>query len=350
MALPSGRDLLGVREAIRGTGIPLVGESAEFFELLRSIERIARHSVGTVLIRGETGTGKELIARAIHYLGGRRDYPFVPVNCGALPESLAENELFGHRPGAFTGATQETTGLVRLAHKGTLFLDEVDSLPAKAQAALLRFLQDGHFRPLGAAREEQADVRIVAACNRSLEEEIRAGRFRQDLFYRLNLIALDVPPLRARAGDVHVLSKYFLQQCVERYRLPRKQLHAGTVSWFEQYSWPGNIRELENLLYRECLLGDGEELQIKVPPTFVKCPAPLVPSGSALGVMSYQAAKAHILKEFDRTYLTDLLQRAQGNVTKAAALAGKERRALGKLLKRYQIVHVADQSGYEPAR
>jgi two-component system response regulator GlrR len=327
-------DLATLRGRVLDAGIPLIGESPAFLGLLHSIERVARHGAVTVLIRGETGTGKELIARAIHYLSERRDHSFVPVNCGALPESLAENELFGHRAGAYTGAAHESIGLVRLAHQGTLFLDEVDSLPAKVQVALLRFLQDGRYRPLGAAREEQANVRIIAASNRCLEDEVRAQRFREDLFYRLNLLTLQVPPLRVRSGDVHVLAKHFLGECARRYSMPRKSLHERTRLWFEEYGWPGNVRELENLLHREYLLCDDELLRIAAPAGVdAPAPAPVVD----LGHLSYRAAKAHALEEFDRSYLVQLLQRTRGNVTKAAQLAGKERRALGKLLKRYDI-------------
>lgn len=328
----SAREMADVREHVRCLGIPLFGESPAFLSLLSVVERIARLGKASVLIRGETGTGKELIARAIHYLGPRRDFPFVPVNCGALPDSLVENELFGHRRGAFTGANEESVGLMRLAHQGTLFLDEVDSLPPKAQAALLRFLQDGSYRALGASREDRADVRIVAASNRSLEEEMSAGRFRNDLFFRLNILNVNVPALRERPGDVQILSKHFIRQCSERYNLPDKRLTATTVSWFNHYGWPGNVRELENLIHREYLLCDERELCIAAPPSVQPAaPAPALPT------LSYRSARDRVLRDFDRAYLTDLMHRSQGNVTRAAEIAGKERRALGKLLKRYAI-------------
>jgi DNA-binding NtrC family response regulator len=330
-----------VREHVRRLGIPLFGESAAFLGLLRNVERVASRGTATVLIRGETGTGKELVARAIHYLGARRDFPFVPVNCGSLPESLAENELFGHRRGAFTGATDDSTGLLGLAHRGTLFLDEVDALPAKAQAALLRFLQDGIYRPLGGAREERADVRIVAASNRSLEQEIAEGRFRNDLYYRLNLIAVDVPPLRERPGDVRVLSCHFLRTCAERYSLPDKHLHEYTARWFDQYGWPGNIRELENLIHREFVLCDDAELSIPLPNGLDAPPPAAQPTDP--GDLPYRNAKLRAVHEFNRAYLTQLMQRTQGNVTRAAEIAGKERRALGKLLKRYSIERPDDR-------
>jgi two-component system, NtrC family, response regulator GlrR len=321
----------------RQSGLGLIGESPAFLTLMRAVQRISRHATPAVLIHGETGTGKELIARSIHYLGARRDFPFVPVNCGALPDSLAENELFGHRPGAYTGASHESVGLLRLAHRGTLFLDEVDSLPVKTQVALLRVLQDGVFRPLGAAKEEAADIRIVAASNRCLLSEVRAGQFREDLYYRLNRIALEVPPLRERTGDVHILSEHFLKQCAQRYDLPRKSLHESTSAWLGAYAWPGNIRELENLIHREFLLADESELRITAPAALRMERKLVSTSSEQLQLLGYRAAKARALQEFERTYLTELIRRTHGNVTRAAQLAGTERRALGKLLKRYQI-------------
>jgi transcriptional regulator with GAF, ATPase, and Fis domain len=340
---PKPQSIQGILEHVRFAGIPLIGESPAFLKLLRAVDRVAAHSNATVLIRGETGTGKELIARAIHYLGARRDCPFVPVNSGALPESLAENELFGHRAGAFTGATQESVGLVRRAHRGTLFLDEVDTLPAKAQVALLRFLQDGRFRPLGAAAEESVDVRIVAASNCCLEDEVRAGRFRQDLFYRLDLVTLEVPPLRARAGDVRLLSEYFLQQCAQRYQMPDKPLRPSSAMWFAQYGWPGNVRQLENLIHREFLLSEDTELDIRAPGESSIEPVENATREEA-AELSYRIAKLRAVQQFDRDYLTRLIRRAQGNVTHAAQLAGKERRALGKLLKRYGISAPSEMS------
>ena len=345
------KEISDLRDAARDAGIPLIGDSTAFLELLVAVERVTRRGAATVLIRGETGTGKELIARAVHYLGERADYPFVPVNCGTLPESLVENELFGHRPGAFTGASHESVGLVRLAHGGTLLLDEVDSLPQKAQVALLRFLQDGCFRPLGAAREEHAEVRVVAASNRCLEEEVRTGRFREDLYFRLNLMGLELPPLRERTGDVKLLAAHFLQTCAQRYGDAGKRLDSSTLCWFERHRWPGNVRELENLIHRHYLLSDDDELHIEPPLGLMEPPGgddgeralqALTPDSAQL---SYRAAKSRALQEFDRAYLTQMVRRTRGNVTQAAMLAGKERRAFGKLLKRYQITHEAVEGG-----
>ena len=338
-------DVTEIRDRASGAGIALVGESPAFRGLLRSIDRVARHGAATVLIRGETGTGKELIARSIHYLGARRDAPFVPINCGALPDQLAENEFFGHRAGAFTGAGGESLGLLKLAHRGTLFLDEVDSLPSKTQVALLRFLQDGSFRPLGAGREERVDVRIIAASNRDLEGEVQAGRFRPDLFFRLNLIAVCVPPLRERAEDVRLLTHYFLRECAKRYRLDDKHLDDRSLIRLCRYAWPGNVRELENLVHRAYLLAEGAQLDISLPgePAMPRIMS-MMPASDVGGEndLDYRSAKLRALQQFDRDYLTRLLQRAAGNVTKAAQLAGKERRALGKLLKRYGIERHGD--------
>jgi DNA-binding NtrC family response regulator len=328
-----------VRARARSAGIPLVGESPEFLALLESVERIARHSIPTVLIRGETGTGKELVARAIHYLGARRDFPFVPVNCGALPDLLAENELFGHRAGAYTGASNESIGLLRLAHRGTLFLDEVDTLPARTQVALLRFLQDGCVRPLGSSKEERVDVRILAASNRCLEDEVRAGRFREDVYFRLNLIALEIPPLRARTGDVRVLSHHFLNECALRYGPASRFFHEATLCRLGEYSWPGNVRELQNLVHRAFLLSEGDELRVAMPGPSTPPSSTYSPSHDGLDELNYRAAKSRVLQEFDRAYLTRLIQRTGGNVTKAAQLAGKERRAFGRLLKQYGIAY-----------
>jgi DNA-binding NtrC family response regulator len=340
--VPSALEICARASAI---GIPLIGRSETFLDLIRIVERVARHGNATVLIRGETGTGKELIARATHYLGRRAGFPFVPVNCGALPESLIENELFGHRAGAFTGAGADGIGLVRLADRGTLFLDEVDALPLKAQVGLLRFLQDGHYRPLGGQQQEKSDVRIVAASNGCLEEEVRRGRFRCDLYYRLNLLSIDVPPLRARREDIPLLCRHFLCECARRYSSEEKTLHGTTLSWFNEYSWPGNIRELENLLHREYLLCEDRELQIREPQTLAAShpqQSTVLPIAVDTHATKYRLARARALEQFDRAYLAQLLARAGGNVTKAAALAGKERRALGKLLKHYGISHMQE--------
>ncbi len=316
----------------------MIGESTEFLKVVAAIEKIACYDVPT-LIEGETGTGKELVARAVHYRSGRKDRPFVPVNCGALPETLIENELFGHRRGAFTDAREDQLGLVALADGGTLFLDEVDALPLKGQVTLLRFLQDQLYRPVGEKTEARADVRVIAASNRELSALCEAGQFRLDLMYRLRFFNLRLPPLRERRGDADLLAKHFVAMAAERFHKRPRPIARETLAWFDRHSWPGNVRELENLVYREFLLREGDVLSI---------PAPTGAGDAAeeartAGVLCYREAKARAIAAFERAYLVDIMQRAAGNVSEAARIIGTERRHLGRLLKKHGI------SGGNPA-
>jgi two-component system response regulator GlrR len=316
----------------------IIGESESIRCVLERIRRVARIGA-SVLIEGETGTGKELAARAIHYLGARRDFPFVPVNCGALPNDLVENELFGHERGAYTGAAAEHPGVLRLAHRGTLFLDEVDSLTPRAQVVLLRFLQDRSFRALGARSEEYADVRVVAASNTALDELVRRDTFRADLYYRLRTLSVCMPPLRERDGDVELLARHFIFECARTYGLPEKPLHPDSVDQMRAYPWPGNVRELENFIQQEFLMSDDGYL-VAHPSAMhairLAAPDPVALPG-ADQLPAYTHARLLALEAFDRSYLVTLLARTHGNVSEAARLAGKERRTLGKLIKRYAI-------------
>jgi DNA-binding NtrC family response regulator len=312
----------------------MIGESPAFKQALRVLDKIARFDV-PVLIEGETGTGKELAARAIHYQGPRRDHPFVPVNCGAIPDSLVENELFGHDRGAFTDARDPRRGLVAFARKGTLFLDEVDMLSPKAQVTLLRFVQDQQYRPLGSNRQEEADVRIIAATNANLDVLVTSGGFRSDLFYRLRILQLTMPPLRERQGDPALLTEHFIGKLSVRFGEPVKPLHPATLAWLDRYAWPGNIRELENLICRNFLLAENGVIEIDPP----ESAAPLADGPADPLALGFAEAKAVVLQRFERQYLLSVLTRAHGNVTLAATLAGKERRALGKMLKKYSIDH-----------
>jgi DNA-binding NtrC family response regulator len=306
----------------------MVGGSPAHRELTALVARIAQYDV-PVLIEGETGTGKELAARAIHYNSRRQAHPFVPVNCGAIPDSLFESELFGHRRGAFTDAREDQPGLVVLAHRGTLFLDEVDSLSAKGQVSLLRFLQDQQYRPVGGRTVVQGDVRLIAASNRNLSELCAAGQFRDDLLYRLKLMYVRVPPLRERVGDVAVLAHHFVALASRRFGKLQKPISAATLAWFDRYAWPGNVRELEHLIYREFLMLDGPEIAIAAPGV-------LVPNSFSPD-LTYRQAKAAAVEAFERQYLTTLMARADGRVSVAARMVRTERRHLGRLLKRYQI-------------
>jgi two-component system response regulator GlrR len=308
----------------------MIGESEAFRTVERLINKMAAFDA-PVLIGGETGTGKELAARAIHYRGARRDRPFVPVNCGALPDSLIESELFGHRRGAFTDAREDQPGLVALAHSGTLFLDEVDALTPKAQVTLLRFLQDQQYRPIGARRDEHADVRVIAASNHSLDDLVEAKRFRIDLLYRLKLMQLDLPPLRERKGDSALLARHFLQVGAARFGCPVRPLADETFAWFDRHSWPGNVRELEHRVYHGLLLSEGREVRLEPPPSLLAAPRPRVDAG-------YRHAKEQAIADFEVAYLRRVIEQARGNVSVAARIACTERRHLGRLLKKHRLV------------
>jgi DNA-binding NtrC family response regulator len=313
----------------------MIGQSCVFSDVLRLIERIARYDA-PVLIEGETGTGKELAARAIHYGGARRDHPFIPVNCGAIPDALVENELFGHRRGAYTDAKWEQTGVIAQAQHGTLFLDEVDALTPKSQVALLRFLQDQQYRPLGESKTRSADVRVIAASNANLALLAEQGAFRLDLLFRLNVMHVTMPPLRDRHGDVALLSLHFLRRCEQRFCAGEKLLHPTTAAWMDGYGWPGNIRELENLLHRAYLLADGDVMLIPPPEAAAPHNGTRL-SAAGAPALSFRQAKSRAIAEFEKRYLADILSSVHGNVTKAAMLVGKERRALGRLLKKHGI-------------
>jgi len=308
------------------------------FVTMRSVLRRFATCDASVLIVGETGTGKELAAREIHYIGARSARPFVPVNCGALPDTLIESELFGHRRGAFTDAKATSAGMVDCARGGTLFLDEVDTLSTKAQITLLRFLQDREYRPVGGGPSRVADVRVIAATNSLLEALVDEGRFRADLFYRLNPLHVRIPPLRERRDDIVLLAEHFLRDVAERMHLSLKHWSDSALQLLTAYAWPGNIRELENVTLRACLNANGTEVGvdalIAAEPALTRADVAL---GDADGTATFSSAKSRAVAQFERTYLTDLMQRAAGNISAAATLSGTERRQLGKLLKKHHI-------------
>jgi DNA-binding NtrC family response regulator len=325
----------------------LVGEAPAFRQIVRQLPATAT-SEAAVLLQGETGTGKELVARALHYLSSRADFPFVPVNCASLPDTLLEAELFVHERGAFTDACARRTGLIAEAAHGTLFLDEVDTLTAKAQACLLRFLQDKYFRPVGSSSEQQADVRIVAASNAPLEERLRAGAFRADLYYRLGVFTLRLPSLRERAEDILSLACHFLHKHAPPGR-PVPHLACAAMSALLAYRWPGNVRELENVIIRSIHL--SRTPRIEVEDLGLPASAPAASPGESSrtdGPHSYKAMKQRALHAFEKDYLLRLMQSHAGNITQAAEAAGKERRSLGKLLKKHGIDASAFRPGGEP--
>jgi DNA-binding NtrC family response regulator len=307
----------------------LLGSSERFQTALAHLRKIAGVDA-TVLIEGETGTGKELAARAIHYLGERKHQPFIPVNCGALAESLLESELFGHERGAFTDAKAASAGLVSEADGGTLFLDEADALSPKAQAAMLRFLQDRSYRRVGSAQTRQADVRIIVATNANLEKLVAARQFRRDLLYRLNVLTLRMPALRERGGDALELANSFLARFCHEYRQPARVLHPEFAEYLARHDWPGNVRELENVVHRAFLLCEGSQLRH---PAIAEDPV-AAPDQSAA---QFKQAKALAIAQFERRYVDELLRKSDGNITRAARMAGQDRSAFGKLVRKHGL-------------
>ncbi len=302
----------------------LIGQSPVFRAAIDRIPAIAACDAG-VLITGETGTGKELCARAIHYMGQRTRRPFVPLNCGAIPADLVENELFGHVAGAYTGAHNRQQGLVAGAECGTLFLDEVDSLPLAAQVKLLRFLQSKEYRPLGSTRTLTANVRLIAATNANPAEAVRSGRLRQDLYYRLSVIPLQLPPLRERKEDIPQLSAHFLHRYAREFRKPVPVMPEEVMQRLMRHDWPGNVRELENVMARMVALAIEQTLRLEH--------VDLPDEEEASDPHSLRAAKGR----FERDYVVQKLRSCGGNISQAARAAGKNRRSFWELIRKHRI-------------
>lgn len=306
----------------------VIGQSPVFLDQLRRIPMIAKCDAN-VLIAGETGTGKELYARAIHYGSSRVGRPFMPVNCGAIPAELVENELFGHERGAYTSAATLQTGLIEEANGGTLFLDEIDCLPVFAQVKLLRFLQEKEYRPLGSAKIRRADVRIIAASNLNLEEAVANGKVRQDLYYRLNIISLILPPLRERREDVPLLARHFLGRYSTELDKEVNDFTQEAMQLLMAHHWPGNVRELEHVIERAIVLCEGPVLEAR---DFV-----ISPAAKNGGQQSLQEAKQKEIARFERDYIQGLLSACKGNIPRAAQVAKKNRRAFWQLIQKHQI-------------
>jgi two-component system response regulator AtoC len=300
----------------------MVGRSRAMQEIFSTIEKVAPYSV-TVLILGESGVGKELIARAIHRKSPRANGPFLALNCGAVPPSLMESELFGHVRGAFTDATHDKKGLFQMAHQGTLLLDEIGELPKDLQVKLLRVLQDQEVRPVGGTKSQKVDVRILAATSKDLEEEVRGGRFREDLFYRLNVVTIQVPPLRQRQEDIPLLVDHFLARFRKRLGVYVEGVSPRAMAALMRYPWPGNVRELENVIERACVLCDGKRIEIYDLPERLR----------ALSAVRQAEAKEDLrlrprLRSLERELVEEALRRSNGNRTQAARLLGITHRAL----------------------
>lgn len=318
-------DTLG-RDQVETSSDLLIGASPAMVELRAAIARIAASHTARVLLLGESGTGKALVARSLHIGSPRAAGPFIEVNCAALPEQLIEAELFGAERGAYTGAHQKRFGLVSQADGGTLFLDEIGELPLPLQAKFLHFLENGQYRPIGSGRSQTADLRVIAATNRDLALDVRDGRFREDLFYRLNIIQIDVPPLRARDGDVLVLANHFARSVAAEERCQPIRLSQDAAAMLAAYPWPGNVRELRNLIERLTILHAGRDI------TPADLPDPL------RGTQPVNSAKlADHMEGTERRMIEQALQQAGGQKGRAAELLGISRHAFKRRLQRLGI-------------
>jgi DNA-binding NtrC family response regulator len=331
----------------------VIGSSAAMLEVFRTTRQVAP-SRACVLIVGETGTGKELVARAIHDLSPRYSGPYIRVNCGALTESLLESELFGHVKGSFTGAVDNRTGRFEAAHTGSIFLDEINSTSPKLQVKLLRVLQEGEFERVGDTNTKKVDTRIIAATNRDLLDEIEGGRFREDLYYRLNVVPVYLPPLRERREDIALLVEFFLKRYAEQNRREMRRVQPEAMRLLREHDWPGNVRELQNYVERAVILGDGPELTVDhLPPQLrgVAAPRPIRARGGDLAAMTTelvrqglraagpQANDLHkrIVDQVERELIQQVLQSCERVQIKAAARLGINRNTLHKKLAQYRI-------------
>lgn len=308
----------------------LIGISDAMRSLHQKIEVIASCDA-SVLITGESGTGKELTARAIHYLSERFNKPFMPINCGAIPETLFENEFFGHAKGAFTHATLQQKGCIKEAEGGTLFLDEIGTISPLIQVKLLRLLENREYKPLGDSRIHKANIRIIAATNRDLISLIKEGTFREDLFYRLNIVLLHIPPLRERRKDIPVLIDHFIDKYCKEYGRQPKTFSKALEAFLLTHDWPGNVRELENKIQQLIVMGTTDIIKSDN----LQSLSPLQPAYKTTA--SLKTAKIEAMNEFEKSYLVELLSEHRGNVVAAARSSGKSRTALWNLLKKHDL-------------
>ena len=313
----------------------MIGRNSAFLAEVNKIPLIARGDAN-VLIAGETGTGKEIYARSIHYLSRRAAKPFVAVSCGAIPADLFENEFFGHERGAFTGAMAANTGLIQEAEGGTLFLDDIDCIPIGAQMKVLRFLQEKEFRPLGSARTQHSDTRIIASTNTDLAKAVSQDVFRRDLFYRLNVLPITLPPLRDRLEDIPLLARHFIEKYTEEFNRETKEISSSGLQKLMSYVWPGNIRELENIIERAVVFSTQPLIDVE--------DICLPEDRSCLGEKTFKEAKLQAVAQFEKRYIQGLLASHQGNISKSAKTAQKNRRAFWELIRKYNI----DPRGYKP--
>ncbi len=308
----------------------IIGRSPSMEEVLSIVEKAAP-TLSTVLIRGESGTGKELIARAIHFNSPRRKAPFIKINCAAIPANLLESELFGHEKGAFTGAIKPKIGKFEMAAGGSIFLDEIGDLEPDLQVKLLRVLQEKEFERVGGTRVLKTDVRIIAATNRDIETAIENGAFRNDLYYRLNVISLTLPPLRDRKEDLRELTIHFLQKFTHQIGKPIQNINPDAMEALKSYHFPGNVRELANIIERAVVLGEGGTLSTSDLPQNLMSPSRSAPIIKNFGPLSQD------VEHFERQRIIDVLEIAQGNKSEAARILGLKRSTLGSKLKKFNI-------------
>ena len=328
------RENVRLRQEMSRRAPPLVAEGPKMKEVMRVVQKVAPAPT-TILIEGESGTGKELVARALHALSPRADRPFVAINCGSIPEPLIESELFGHAKGAFTDAHTAKRGLFEEADGGTLLLDEVGELPLPVQPALLRVLQEGEVRRVGDSRSTRVDVRVLAATNRDLAAQVQAGKFREDLFYRLNVVQVRLPPLRERQDEIAALAERLLARHAERIGVAPRRLSPRALELLQRHRWPGNVRELENALERALVLSEDEEIGEEALPEALQREADPRPIPSSLGPDDLSVKRAQRVLEAD--LIRRALERTQGNRTRAAELLELSPRALLYKIREYGL-------------
>jgi DNA-binding NtrC family response regulator len=312
----------------------IIGRSLAMTEVYEIIKKVAS-SEANLLVLGESGTGKELIARCLHANSRRGEKAFIPVDLASLPENLLESELFGHEKGAFTGAHATRPGLFEYAEGGTVFLDEIAELSPNLQGKLLRVLQERQVRRVGGNRIIEVDVRVISATNRDVQAAVAKGTFREDLYYRLNVISIPLPPLRERKGDVPLIAYHYLQRYAAASGKEIRGIVPEALALLEAYPWPGNVRELQNVIERAVVLTEADQLRLQDLPEHLRArPAPEAPP---LKDLPLKAAKAEWARSFERTYLTDLLKRHGGNISQAAKAAGVDRKTIHRLLKRHNL-------------
>ncbi len=323
------------------SGEEIIGQSMPMQRVRDLIEKVVRSKATSVLITGESGTGKELVARAIHYRSDRAQAPLMEVNCSSFQEALLENELFGHEKGAYTDATDTKKGLVELCDGGTLFLDEVADTPLPTQAKLLRFIDNRNFKRVGGAQDISVDIRIVAATNKNLDEEVRVGRFRGDLYFRLKVVSIMLPPLRDREGDVAMLSGHFMKEFSRKFQKGFTELAPDILAPLEAYPWPGNVRELRNLIERVVLLEEGERLEAEhLPPEMLRrTPGGGVASDAVRDVLSLPT-----LAQIEMEHVNEVLRLTAGNKSRAARILGISRQGLIEKLRRLRIEDAQERS------